>query len=928
VARGVKDAAAGGDLLARVEQATRTDPARALAIVEKALQASGVSRLKAGTAERARLFRYRAHARRALNDFAGALGDYRRALLLFRRLGDSFEAAVTQIGRLNALMYRGRYQEALDSAAEARRVFVAKKDSLRVARLDMNTGNVYHRWDRPADALRYYDRSRRTFVRLRDRAAQALVDLNRGNVLAGLARYDEAEAAYRSARSIFSSLDQGLMTAEADYGIAYLLFLQERLTEALAAFDQLRPSLEALSERRLLALCDMDASEVLLRLNLWVDAGHRSEKAAAAFRSLDMRYEEARSLAFGGVAFMKTGRHDQALAKWRRAGRLFEKEGNRTWQGMIFLQVGRLERTRGRLGAARRLAETACLHLAAPAPPDRRAEALAFRGTVEAQMNGSRPARRKARKTLLAARRLSASCGATWLVRDCEEELGFLATRDDSTTAARRHFQAAVEAGERLRSLVRGDHFRAAFFSDRTRPYVALASLELSGGNMEEAWRWVERGRSRALLEGLDDLPRRRRGNDQDGRTSRELEAILRRLSAQYHRESVPASGARPSVEVSRLPDTVRRHLEGRAEDLIGHIYPECGPVPASRSPRGAAEPFEATLGSHEALVSYCEIDGAITAFVRTPEGLSVASDLAGALDVSRAADRLGYQWGRFRLGRDVLDRHGRLLLADAIEDLRLLHGLLVAPLSGLRSASSWIVIPSRSMASLPFAAFHDGARHLVETRTITMAPAAGVFARCRSRLDRKPRGSLVVGQTGPTTPEVEGEVAAICRSTPFRPVRQLVGPDATVETVLREAGGRAFIHLASHGFFHAERPYLSGIRLADRWLHAHDTEQAELSAELVVLSACQSGTSLVLEGDEWLGLPRAFLRAGAARVMASLWDVDDRATRELMTRFSAALGRDRKMSPSRALQESQTEILGLRKHPYFWAGFQIVGTP
>jgi CHAT domain-containing protein len=154
------------------------------------------------------------------------------------------------------------------------------------------------------------------------------------------------------------------------------------------------------------------------------------------------------------------------------------------------------------------------------------------------------------------------------------------------------------------------------------------------------------------------------------------------------------------------------------------------------------------------------------------------------------------------------------------------------------------------------------------------------------------------------------------------------MGAEATVEAVLKEAAGRAFIHLASHGFFHAERPHLSGIRLADRWLHAHDTENMELSAELVVLSACQSGTTLVLEGDEWLGLPRAFLRAGAARVLASLWDVDDRATRDLMTRFSAALSRNRKLTPSRALQESQKEILLLRKHPYFWAGFEIVGTP
>jgi CHAT domain-containing protein len=109
--------------------------------------------------------------------------------------------------------------------------------------------------------------------------------------------------------------------------------------------------------------------------------------------------------------------------------------------------------------------------------------------------------------------------------------------------------------------------------------------------------------------------------------------------------------------------------------------------------------------------------------------------------------------------------------------------------------------------------------------------------------------------------------------------------------------------------------------------MHAHDTIGGDITAELVVLSACQSGLSLVMEGDEWMGLPRAFLRAGAARVLASLWDVDDRATRELMSAFAIAL-KSSPEKPAEALRSAQVQIIEQHPHPYFWAGFAMLGTP
>ncbi len=902
-------------LFQRVDQATRTAPRSALTLVDVAL---GRLAGRGHGAVRARLYRYRGHALRALNDFPASLRDYARALRLFRNSGNEFEAAVTQIGRIQALIYKDRYADAVAAARDARRVFVKAGDRLRTARLDSNTGNIYHRWDRPADALKYYDRARELFAELGDRDALAIVDLNRGNVLGGLARLEESGRAYRSARARFAARGQELLVAEADYGLAYLLFLEERLTDALAAFETLRPRLEQLRERRLLSLCDMDGAEACLRLNLWIEAESRAMKAAAGFKTLEMRYEEARSLAFAGSALLKTARPQRALALWRKSARIFRGEGNLTWCGIVSLSMARLERGRGRPASAARHAADGLALLAPPAPPERRAEALYLTGVIKSEQARSGKAADAARRILLRARRAAAGSGATWLVRDVEESLGELALARGTPAAARRHFAAAVASGERLRSLLRGDDFRAAFFRDRARPYLALARLDLDSGRADRAFSWVERGRSRALLEGLDDLAPARPRADTD---TRELEVILRRLGAQYH--SGGPGGSRPAPEAVRLPDTVRRHLESRAETLVGRLYPECDP--GLRHDLEHPAGVDPNLEAGEALVSYFETDGAVSAFVHSGGRLSVTQDLASAADVRSAADRLAYQWGRFRLGPELMERHARLLLDDALEDLHLLHGLLVRPL-GLAERTRWIIIPSRSLASIPFAALFDGRGFVAETTAIAVAPSLGVFERCRGRLARRSRGTLLVGQTGQDTPEVAGELRAIAARA-AGPVTRLTGPAATVSAVTRAAPGKSIVHLASHGFFHAERPSLSGIRLADRWMHAHDAARLELTSDLVVLSACQSGVSLVMEGDEWMGLPRAFLRAGSARVLASLWDVDDAATRRLMTAFAAS-GSDPARAPAEALRSAQARLLAQYRHPYYWAGFQVVGAP
>ena len=147
---------------------------------------------------------------------------------------------------------------------------------------------------------------------------------------------------------------------------------------------------------------------------------------------------------------------------------------------------------------------------------------------------------------------------------------------------------------------------------------------------------------------------------------------------------------------------------------------------------------------------------------------------------------------------------------------------------------------------------------------------------------------------------------------------------------------GYRFIHIATHGFFDSSHPELSGIVLSlydkkgqpqNGFVQIRDIYNLDLNADMVVLSACQTGLGKEVKGEGVTGLSRAFMAAGARRVVASLWKVDDDATAELMARFYRHLLKE-KTTPSSALRTAQLEISAEPKWkaPFYWAGFFITG--
>src|SRR5215216_1682393 len=202
---------------------------------------------------------------------------------------------------------------------------------------------------------------------------------------------------------------------------------------------------------------------------------------------------------------------------------------------------------------------------------------------------------------------------------------------------------------------------------------------------------------------------------------------------------------------------------------------------------------------------------------------------------------------------------------------------------------------------------------------------------------DVKPLPESVLRVTGSTTvswlPYSLDEAMAIGNVAPAGQAMLALNFKASRATAISPALSQyRIVHFATHGITDPEHPELSGIILSlvdengvdqDGYLRLHEIYNLKLPAELVVISACESGVGKQLKGEGLITLTRGFMYAGAARVVASLWKVDDAATAALMTEFYKEMFIKAK-KPAAALRAAQLTISTQERwrDPYFWAGF------
>lgn len=299
---------------------------------------------------------------------------------------------------------------------------------------------------------------------------------------------------------------------------------------------------------------------------------------------------------------------------------------------------------------------------------------------------------------------------------------------------------------------------------------------------------------------------------------------------------------------------------------------------------------------------------------------------------------------------RGAIDVVGKANAPKAKNNLKRLHELLINPIADLLPKNSndrVIFIPQSSLFLVPFAALQDAdGKYLIEKHTILTSPSIQVLDlthKQKQRLGTKPiegKDTLIVGnptmpflapKIGETPqqltplPGAELEANAISKLLKTEP---LIGKKATEATVVKRLAQARFVHLATHGIFDDIQGLNSGIALTpsgkdDGLLTASEILDLKLNAELVVLSACDTGRGR-LTGDGVIGLSRSFISAGVSSVLVSLWSVRDTSTVPLMTEFYQNLqkGSDK----AQALRQAMLTTMKNNPNPVDWAAFTLIG--
>lgn len=863
-----------------------------------------------------------AGARSTNGDFEGDLRFTELAHDKYLALGMNIEALRTNVGKMAALLELGRYAEALDAGQSVLDCLggegylevepTQEQKDLLSALVHQNRGGCLEYMGLYDEALDAYSHAERLYGNLGMTERMGEILSNRGAIFLSLGKGREAVEAHEMTAAIFKEADSPLLAAKAIVNLGEAHLRLGDYMRSLEAFEEGRRSLESfetLSDRYLLLRHTADA---YMELNLYAEALTTYREAEELLRNAGMAHDRAQALWGMGSALMARSEMEEAGHALEQAASLFEEAGNAPMLSGVTLEEAALLSMRGEPGAARARAEAALELVSGEEWPVQRFYAHLRLADLLL------PAANEVEPHLLEARRLTERLSLPQMRYRLNERLGRLRALQGRDREAEALLEAAISDIERLRGTVVQENMRASFLRDKTAAYEELLKLHLARDGEEDARRAfavAERAKSRALIDLLTGVVGKESARDMEPETREAFQTMQAELNDVYNRLLTPAG------DESFAPDD----LQERAVEIereIGRLQLRASSSAEAPDMFGVPDSGFERLHPGATLIAYHVVGDEVLAFVLSGESVRVARDLCEVREVGDLLRRLDAQWDRLGTGMEVPDKHMALLEKSAQRILSSLYEKLFEPLEGFIEGAELIVVPHGPLHQAPFHALFDGERYLIDRFEVSYAPSARVYTLCRKRTPRKVDSVLSMGVADERIPASVREARAVARL--FPEADALVDEHATA-TALEDGASRCgTLHLACHGMFRSDNPMFSSLKLHDGWLKVADVLGLDLTGATVALSACETGRSQVVGGDEVLGLTRAFLGAGAATLLVSLWLAHDETTASLMTKwYEKLLGGE---SPAKALRAAQLEVKERHPHPYYWAPFILVG--
>ena len=814
---------------------------------------------------------------------------------------------------------QSNYQQALTIHQLAKSIAEQISDKAGIAQSLNDIGAVQYSQGNYGLALEYFQRSLMLRKALGDRVNMASSLTNLGTVYVSQGNHRLAAEYYQKALVEFESLGHKLGIATVLQGVGNTYFYQGNYALAMENYEKALKCLEAVGHKVGVGILLNNIGNIHSKQRNYGLALDYHQKSLKLKEALSNKEGIAASLQNIGRIYQLQGRYDLALDYLQKSLTQYEAIGEKS--------AGEAS-TLGNIGVV--------YYLQGDYP---RALEFAERAAVMAVQMDDRE-----------------------LLWDVRTDAGRAYRALNQPVQARRAFEDAIATIEEMRSQVAGgEQEQQRSFENKISPYHAMVELLVAQDKTSEALAYAERAKARVLLDvlqsGRSNITKAMTA--QESENERRLRNELVSLNSQISRE-----GQRPEPDQPRLADIRARLQNARLEyeafqTSLYAVHPEL------RVQRGEAR----TITLEEAAGLLPEPESALLEYVVTEEKtylfvLSKGKDInqrqvnlkvyALAIKQKELAD-LAATFRQQLARRDSNFRQAAIRLYD----------VLVKPaLAELKTKQTLVIVPDGPLWELPFQALPDSSgRYLIEDHALSYAPSLAVLREMsqlrRKRADERAPSPTLLAMGNPTLgeqmvqrvklvhrdeqlgplPGAEKEVKAVAQLYGAAQSKVYIGAEAREDRLKAEAGRFSVLHLATHGILNDASPMYSQVVLAqsaegaseDGLLEAWEIMKLDLKADLVVLSACETGRGRVGVGEGIIGLSWALFVAGSPTAVVSQWKVESASTTRLMLEFHRNLQskmEKSQISKAKALQRAAVRMLRSAdsRHPFYWAGFILVG--
>ena len=891
--------------------------------------------------------------------FEQALSVYEIGLSIAAQLDDKRGASLILIGVGNARYMQGNYPGAADAFRQSLKKAEEGGNKGDIARALGSIATAVKAQGDNASALEMYLKGLKLREDLNDKAGISLMLGNLGGVYYALGRYDEALEVQARGLALSEELGDksGISAALNNMGAVYLIRGDyQRALDMKLKNVKLK---EELGDKQGLVHAYTSLGQTYYESGDLQQALEFFQKSLQLSNELGIKAGIAGALNSIGNVHYAQDNFALALEFMLKGLKIDEELGDKTKLAITLNNIGAVYNDQGNHALALASLERSNKLATEVGYEQVIVSTLTNIGHTHQHLNNHEKALEYARRAI----DLTRQSDNEWVLWQALTSAGESYVALNQNDLARQSFLEAIASIEKLRGQTAGgEQGRQRFFESKVSPYYAMVELSVKQQNAADALAYAERAKGRVLLDVLSSG----RVNIAKAMTKEEvaqdqtLTSNLNALNTQVARLKAGANAAALAEVTARL-EKARLEYEGFQAGLYA-AHPELKVQQGKARTFNIADAAGLLPDDRSALLEYVLREKDAYLFVIT-KGTTPAKPILNVYPLNLKGKELAQASERFRERVAARDLTIKTLGQN-------LYDQLIKPAEKqLQGVNKLVIVPDGSLWDLPFQALHRGPKgYLLEDFAVSYAPSLSVLREMNRKGNEFRRSLANSGNVAPEllalgNPVPNGE--AVAKSVVLRadevlgPLpsaeleantlgklygrarsKVLIGKEATEEEVKADAGKYRLLHFATHAILDDRNPMYSHIMLSpagdnsreDGLLEAWELMNLDLTAEMVVLSACQTARGRVGAGEGMIGMSWSLFVAGSPTVVVSQWKVDSASTAELMIEFHRNLlrrgtGNKLAMTKAEALRGAALKLLhGQYNHPAYWAGFVLIG--